>query len=322
MTRARLSVALCVVWHLLCMSSDQGGATPDDDTLLIQIQTTMDHRSSGGDVIMSEHVAAELLQMFTNFPDIKKKIARLDPVHEICNQMNKWIRPLTSWLNITLDESSKSMDKILHNSLLMEEAILRILRNKTVSVDKQLRMAEVLFDIGLLPGGTVEKKLMRALAPMNLGGALHLDRYKVSAPAVSGNQSFYELLMKGLVQKMRAGFKEGDRRARENATETIKQLNAQMESGMAQTGLLGKAIGASLANFTGTLSKDMETVMPAECSSVYVKPIGDANATIDSMQRNIQMKVSKIASGVREAIELFKAVVNPDTNLTISDLAD
>lgn len=306
----RISTVFCIVAPVLCVSSEHVGATPEDETWLIQFQTTMDHRSSDTDKIMSEDLAAELLPILSKLPNMSK-IAALDPVQAICNKIEGWFSPLTNWLNITLNESSQNIDMVLNESLVMQESLLKVLRNKTVQMKKQLRTAEFVFQIGLLPGGPIEKKLLKALAPMNLGDALHLDRYKVAQPA-GGNATFYDLLMKGLVQQLRVGFKETDRKARENATMAIQHLNASMEAGMAEMGLLGQQVGASLANFTGTLSKDMESVMPVDCSSVYEQPIGNANKTIEGIERNIQIKLSNLASGVREATELFKAIVDPD----------
>lgn len=306
MTLASLSVVLYVVLHLLCASSGERVVIPDDETMLIQFQTTMDHRSSDEAANMSEHLAAKLLPILTELPNMSKTAtAALDPVHEICNQENMWISPLMSWLRVTLDESSQQIDAILDESLVMEENLLKILRNKTLSVNQQLHFAEVTFSKGLLPGGIVDTRLMRAVAPMNLGGYLHLDRYRVTAPSIGWNATSHNLLMKGLVQKIQAKFNATDRGASANPTEPIKQLTALMQAGMAQMGSRGRAVGVRFANLTGTLSKDMGAVMPLECSSVYDKPIGDANTTIDMLQKSIEMKFTQLTSGVLEATKLL-----------------
>merc|ERR1719195_1467717 len=160
----------------------------------------------------------------------------------------------------------------------------------------------------------MEMKLEKAIAPKNLGGALHLSRYTVAMPSTSWNATMHKLLIDGIVQKIHGGFYEtdhqADQRAMENATQSIKQLNASMEAGMAQMRSLGNAIGMGLAKLMGTLSKDIEAEMPIECSSVYKKPIGDANVAIDGLQRNIQMKLSKLTSGARVITELFKSMVD------------
>jgi len=305
MTLASLSVIFCIVLHLCCVSSDQVVAIPVDMTMLMQYQITTHHGSLDDGSITSEHLAANLLPILTNLPNMSK-IAALDP-DAICNQMKNYISPLMSWLSITLTESSQQIDTVLNEHMVLEDDLLAILRNKTLSVNRQLRMAEVFFSKGLLPGGVMDTKLMEALAPMNLGGSLHLGRYRVATPSISWNATFHHHLMKNLIQKVRAGFNETDWRERENAKEAIKQLNASMEAGMAQMGSRGRAVGVSLANLTGTLTRDMGAVMPIECLSVYEKPIGDANSTIDGLRRNIKMKLTKLTSGVREATKLFMA---------------
>lgn len=305
----RISLAFYAIAPLLYASSGQLGAVPQDETWLIQFQTTMDRRSSDNDAVMSENLAAELMPILSTLPNMSR-IAAADPVQAICKQVDNWLSPLTRWLNITLNESHKNIDTVLNDSLVMQENVLKVLRNKTSTWNKDLSKAEVVFSAAMLPGGVVEKQVMKALAPMNLGSLLHLDRYKVAKPDVGKNATFYDLLMKGLLEKLRVGLNETDRRAKENATKSFEQLEASLQAGVEQMELFGKKIGVSLGNLTGTLSKDMEAVVPGACSSVYEQPIGNANKTIDDIENNLQIKLSKLSSGIHEASSLLKAVVH------------
>jgi len=310
MTLARLSVVLYVFLHLLCVRSDEGVAIPDDETLLIQYQTTMDHRSSDDDATMSEHLAAELLSILTTSPDVSK----VGPVQLVCKQLSTWFAPLTKWLDTTMNQSHQNIDAVLHESLVIQEHYLKVLRNTTNKVNIRLTKIEDTLKKIMITGGPFETRVMQALAPMDLGSQLHLDKYKVVKPGVGKNETFYSLLMKGLFKKLNEDIHKGGLKARMDVTWAIKEFEDGLETGVTDTEKFWQTVTARLEHLTGTLSNDMAIVMPAECSSVYEEPLTTANKTIDAIENHLQIKLKKLAMGIREAAGILRSLTHDELN--------
>jgi len=307
MTLARLSVALSVVLHLFCVGIRQGVAIPDDEMLLIQVQTAMDHRSMDNGATMSENLAAELRPILTMFPNMSKM---MDPVQGVCKQLSKWFSPLTSWLDTTMNESHQNIDRVLNESLVIQERFLKGLSNTTTHVNIRLQMMEEAFKHAMLPGGPVETKITAALAPLDLGSLLHLDKYKVVRPDVGKNATFYDLLLKGLFKRLDDDIHKDGLKARTDVTSAIMKFENGLEARVTEQESFWKNMTSNLEHLTGILSTDMAAVMPAHCSSVYEEPLGTANKTIDAIEKNLQIKLHKLATGIHEAAGALKSLAH------------
>jgi len=311
MTFSRISVAFCITAPLLCMGSEHAGAAPDDNTWLIQFQTTMDHRSSDNHKVMSENLAAELRPILTTFPNMSKT---MDPVQGVCKQLSKWFSPLTSWLYTTMNESHQNIDKVLNESLVIQERFLKGLSNTTTHVNIRLQMMEEAFKHAMLPGGPVETKITAALAPLDLGSLLHLDKYKVVRPDVGKNATFYDLLLKGLFKRLDDDIHKDGLKARTDVTSAIMKFENGLEARVTEQESFWKNMTSNLEHLTSILSTDMAAVMPAHCSSVYEEPLGTANKTIDAIGNNLQIKLHKLATGIHEAAGALKSLTQSENH--------
>jgi len=292
------------------VSSEHVGATPDDKTWLIQFQSTVDRRSSDNDGVMSESLAAELLPILTTAPNVSD----VGPVQLVCKQLSTWFAPLTKWLDTTMNQSHQNIDAVLHESLVIQEHYLKVLRNTTNKVNIRLTKIEDTLKKIMITGGPFETRVMQALAPMDLGSQLHLDKYKVVKPGVGKNETFYSLLMKGLSKKLNEDIHKGGLKARMDVTWAIKEFEDGLETGVTDTDKFWQTVTARLEHLTGTLSNDMAIVMPAECSSVYEEPLTTANKTIDAIENHLQIKLKKLAMGIHEAAGILRALTHDEMN--------
>lgn len=282
----------------------------EDGTALLQVDTTLAQRSPGSD---NEGGAqnAGLMQVLEGKPpfDITAQIGQPLALRLICDKLANWTQPLASWLNTSLSMSSESMDELFTKSLEVQKRLLMGLRNETDTASQRFAAFEALVNSSFMFAGPAEAIIEHALLPLKDS----LDNVKLPSVSNGTNDTFYNLMVSGIMKKARTEAMTGFKNLTEqSASELLKELDSTLDAGMAQAGTYVSLVNETFRSIMGSLSLKMSERIPLLCSAVWTVPLGNANVTVDGMVKKAQGSMEQLALGIREGAQLVASIVAPN----------